>query len=148
MIRVEILEAPFDLAREVEAIALSGVGAVASFSGYVRGDGGIIAIELEHYPAMTARVLTTLAEQASNRWSLSACTILHRVGRLVVGEPIVLVAVAAPHRAEALEACSYLIDRLKTDAPFWKKEIGSEGRSDWVAAKLSDLDRSANWDGM
>ncbi|MFZ1476178.1 MAG: molybdenum cofactor biosynthesis protein MoaE, partial [Sphingorhabdus sp.] len=97
MIRVEILEAPFDLAREVEAIALSGVGAVASFSGYVRGDGGIIAIELEHSPAMTVRVLTTLAEQASNRWSLSACTILHRVGRLAVGEPIVLVAVASPH---------------------------------------------------
>lgn len=148
MIRVEILEAPFDLAREIEAIALPGVGAVASFSGYVRGDNGIIAIELEHYPAMTARVLTELAEQASSRWSLSACTILHRVGRLAVGEPIVLVAVASPHRAEALEACSYLIDRLKTDAPFWKKEIGPDGRADWVAAKSSDVDRAACWDEM
>lgn len=148
MIRVEILEAPFDLAREVEVIASAGVGAVATFSGYVRGDDGIVAIELEHYPAMTGRVLTELAEHATRRWYLSGCTVLHRVGRLSVGEAIVLVAVASPHRAEALEACSYLIDRLKTDAPFWKKEIRPDGRADWVAAKLSDLDRSANWDEM
>lgn len=148
MIRVEILEAPFDLAREVELIASAGVGAVATFSGYVRGDDGIVAIELEHYPAMTGRVLTELAEYATRRWNLSGCTVLHRIGRLDVGEAIVLVAVASSHRAEALEACSYLIDRLKTDAPFWKKEIRHDGRADWVAAKLSDLDRSANWDEM
>ncbi len=93
-------------AAELAALQLEGVGAVASFTGLVRGDDGVTAIALEHYPAMTEAALRALAETATARWHLAGCTVIHRIGKMAVGEAIVLVATAAPHRAAALEACT------------------------------------------
>ena len=121
-----------------------GVGAVATFTGLVRGDDGVTTLELEHYPGATERALTDLVEQAAARWSLSAATVVHRVGPMAPGERIVFVGTAAPHRGAALEACAYLIDRLKTDAPFWKRETrGDELR--WVEPRASDDAAAARW---
>ncbi len=121
-----------------------GVGAVATFTGIVRSDDGVTAIELEHYPGMTEASLREICEIASERWNLAGCTIIHRVGRMEVGAPIVLVATASSHRAAALEACAFLIDRLKTDAPFWKKEYRGSTEQ-WVDAKASDVERAERW---
>src|SRR3982750_861992 len=126
MMRVGGGDAPIDRAALIPLEALGG-GAVASFTGIVRDDGGVVAIELEHYPAMTQPSLEALADEAGKRWSLLGCVLIHRIGQIAVGEPVVLVGTAASHRAEALEACSFLIDRLKTDAPFWKKEHIDDG---------------------
>jgi molybdopterin synthase catalytic subunit len=145
MISVRVSPDSFDVAAELAVIQLNGVGAIASFTGIVRGDDGVAAIELEHYPAMTEASLRALCESATARWSLSACTLLHRVGKMAVGEQIVLVATAASHRAAALEACSYLIDRLKTDAPFWKKEYRGLSEGQWVEAKTSDIESAERW---
>jgi molybdopterin synthase catalytic subunit len=142
--KVRVQHDAFDMAAEMAALEQQGVGAIASFIGIVRGDDGVLAIALEHYPAMTQASLEALADDARARWELTDCTLLHRVGRMEVGEPIVLVLTAAPHRAAALEACSFLIDRLKTDAPFWKKEYRQEGER-WVEAKASDSDRAGQW---
>jgi molybdopterin synthase catalytic subunit len=144
MIDVRVQTERFDTAAVLSALELGGVGAVASFTGLVRGDDGVTAIVLEHYPAMTKASLRALAEEAHSRWQLSGCTLIHRVGRMAVGEPIVLVATASPHRTAALEACAFLIDRLKTDAPFWKKEYRGE-QAEWVEAKASDDARAAVW---
>lgn len=144
MMEARVQTEPFDAGAVLAALEGQGVGAVASFTGIVRGDDGVTAIELEHYPAMTEASLNALAEEAQRRWSLSGCTIIHRVGRMEVGEPIVIVATASAHRAAALEACTFLIDRLKTDAPFWKKEFrGAE--AEWVEAKASDEARASKW---
>ena len=124
-------------------------GAVATFSGYVRADksaGGaaVTTLELEHYPGATETALTRLAEAASARWSLTAASIVHRVGAMAPGERIVFVATCAPHRAAALEACAHLIDRLKIDAPFWKRETaGDDAR--WVEARASDDAAAERW---
>jgi molybdopterin synthase catalytic subunit len=144
MIRVIVQQERFDSGAELAALECLGVGAVASFTGIVRSDDGVTAIELEHYPAMTQASLEALAEEATARWKLTAATIIHRIGYLNVGEPVVLVATASAHRAEALEACAFLIDRLKTEAPFWKKEHRAEGAS-WVEAKASDDARAGRW---
>jgi molybdopterin synthase catalytic subunit len=144
MIRVIIQQDRFDSGAELAALEGLSVGAVASFIGIVRSDDGVSAIELEHYPAMTQASLEALAEEATARWNLSAATIIHRIGYLTVGEPVVMVAAASAHRAEALEACAFLIDRLKIDAPFWKKEHRAEGAS-WVEAKASDDARAEKW---
>jgi molybdopterin synthase catalytic subunit len=144
MIDVRVQTEPFDTAAVLAALELEGVGAVASFTGLVRSDDGVTAIALEHYPAMTEASLRALAEDAHGRWQLSGCALIHRVGRMAVGEPIVFVATASPHRAAALEACAFLIDRLKTDAPFWKKEYRGE-QTEWVEAKASDDARAAGW---
>jgi molybdopterin synthase catalytic subunit len=121
------------------------VGAISSFTGLVRSDNGVNAIELEHYPAMTEASLRAVAAEANSRWNLSGAIIVHRVGKMAVGEPIVFVAAASAHRAEALAACAFLIDRLKTDAPFWKKEYRGD-YAYWVEAKASDDARAADWD--
>ena len=111
----------------------------------MRSDDGVTAIELEHYPAMTYASLRAVAAEALSRWNLSGAIIVHRVGKMAVGEPIVFVAAASAHRAGALVACAFLIDRLKTDVPFWKKEFrGADAR--WVEAKASDDARAADWD--
>lgn len=150
MIRVAVGPEPIDLAAEQALVeAVPGTGAVANFTGLVRADadaGGTVSVlELEHYPGVTEAALTRLAEEASRRWSLAAATIVHRVGPMGPGERIVLVLAAAPHRAAALEACAYLIDRLKTDAPFWKRETrGGEAR--WVEAREGDATRAAAWE--
>ena len=120
-----VQEAPFDLGAETTVFAQGrkDMGAVVTFTGIVRdtGDARLEAMEIEHYPGMTEDALCTLAEAAMDRWSLFGVTILHRVGRMEVGERIVFIGTAAAHRREALDACAYLIDRLKTDAPFWKR---------------------------
>ena len=100
---------------------------------------------LEHYPAMTGAVLEALAGEAAARWPLDGVTLIHRVGRLFPGDRIVFVGAASRHRAAALEACAFLIDRLKTDAPFWKKEEFADGRSAWVEARASDDDAARRW---
>ncbi|MEI9928923.1 MAG: molybdenum cofactor biosynthesis protein MoaE [Sphingomonas sp.] len=145
MIRIAVQPAPIDLAAELAAIEGRGAGAVASFTGLVRGDDGVTGLELEHYPGMTEAALMALAERATARWGLLAATIVHRVGAMAPGERIVFVATSATHRAAALEACAYLIDRLKTDAPFWKRET-RRGAARWVEARAGDDERAGRWD--
>ena len=145
MITVRVSPDPFDTGAEIAALAREGMGAVASFTGIVRGDGGLIALTLEHYPAMTEAALRALADEAASRWSLGGVTLHHRVGRLVPGDPIVLVACASVHRKDALDACAFLIDRLKTDAPFWKRESFADGREIWVEARATDDAAAARW---
>ncbi len=118
--------------------AVGAVGAVASFVGLVRGVGGIQALILEHYPKMTESALHGLVTQAQEQWQLTGCLLEHRVGQLPVGAPIVLVACASPHRAEALAACQFLMDRLKTNAPFWKREVFADGTEQWVVPRPED----------
>jgi molybdopterin synthase catalytic subunit len=130
---------------ELAPLGSLGGGAVASFTGIVRDDGGVTGIELEHYPVMTEASLNALVDEAFARWSLLGAVLIHRVGVISVGEPIVLVGTAANHRAEALEACAFLIDRLKTDAPFWKKEHHVDGSAAWVEAKAIDEARADLW---
>lgn len=144
MIRVCVQRAAFDIAAETLALEAAGVGAIATFTGIVRSDDGVSAIELEHYPGMTEASLADICNAACERWPLAGCTLIHRIGRMELGEPIVLVATASPHRAAALEACAFLIDRLKTDAPFWKKEYRGDVES-WVEAKASDEARAGRW---
>ncbi len=145
MIAVRVSPDPFDLNAVIAALAGEGVGAVASFVGLVRGDDGLVALTLEHYPAMTEAALRSLAEAAHARWNLKGVHIHHRVGRLTPGAPIVLTATAAAHRADALDACAYLIDRLKTDAPFWKHESFADGREHWVEARAGDAAATSRW---
>ena len=144
MIDVRIQTEAFDSAVLLASLQTEGVGAIASFTGLVRSDDGVTAIELEHYPAMTEASLRAVAAEAQSRWNLSGAIIVHRVGKMAVGEPIVFVAAASAHRTEALAACAFLIDRLKTDAPFWKKEYRGD-QAQWVEAKASDDENSAKW---
>jgi len=137
----------FDGSEEIDALTREqpeGTGAVATFTGYVRGDGGLSALRLEHYPGMTEREIARIAAEAGTRWPLSGVTIIHRVGRLKVGERIVLVAVASSHRAAAFAACEFLMDFLKTRAPFWKEEERG-GVAQWVEAKSSDDAAAERW---
>ncbi len=145
MICVRVQAEPFDAGAELLPLAQLGGGAVASFTGIARQDGDVSAIELEHYPAMTRHALAALVEEACAKWSLLGCILIHRVGVIAVGEAIVLVGTAASHRAAALEATSFLIDRLKTDAPFWKKEHRSDGSAGWVEPKDSDDAAAEKW---
>ena len=119
-------------------------GALASFVGQVRGGGGLIALELEHYPGVTEKALERIAGHAIRRWDLRKAVIIHRVGRMSVGDPIVFVGAAAPHRRAALDAVSFMIDVLKTQAPFWKKEY-TTGGDRWVEARAEDDAASARW---
>lgn len=144
MIRVVVQEAPIDLAAEHALAEAADAGAVASFTGLVRGDDGVTELALEHYPGATERALEALCAQAVERWSLARATVVHRVGPMVPGDRVVFVATTARHRGAALEACAFLIDRLKTGAPFWKRERrGSEAR--WVEARESDDLAAARW---
>lgn len=147
MPRILVQEAPFDVAAEMAALTASrtDVGALASFTGLCRADDGLSAMVLEHYPAMTERALARIADEAMARWPLTGCTVIHRVGRLLPGEPIVLVLAASAHRAAALEACAFLMDWLKTRAPFWKREEPAEGAPRWVEAREADDEAAARW---
>jgi molybdopterin synthase catalytic subunit len=142
---VRVTPDAFDSAAELAPLVGLGGGAVASFTGLARDDNGVTAIELEHYPAMTEASLNALVDQSIARWSLLGAVLIHRVGIINVGNPIVLVGTAANHRAEALEACAFLIDRLKIDAPFWKREHRGDGSANWVEAKGSDEERAGRW---
>jgi len=144
MIRVLVTEAAIDIAAESDALERAGGGAVATFTGLVRDDGGVEELFLEHYPVATEKALNDLAAEAVQRWSLAAATVIHRVGAMTPGARIVFVGTAAAHRAAALEACAFLIDRLKTDAPFWKRETrGQDAR--WVGERDSDRDAADRW---
>ncbi len=148
MIRVQ--EQPFDPAVELAAFAAerTDVGGIAVFLGRVRdrdGDVAIRAMTLEHYPGMTERMLERLEAEARRRWPLLEVLVIHRVGRMTPGEPIVLVATAAAHRRAAFEACAFLVDWLKTRAPFWKFEETSAGGR-WVEARASDDEAAARWE--
>jgi molybdopterin synthase catalytic subunit len=146
---VRVQEEPFDVGAELAALTAgrTDIGAIASFVGLVRDVAGserIAAMTLEHYPGMTERKLAEIEAEAKARWPLQASLMVHRYGRMEPGEPIVLVATASPHRAAALEACAFLIDWLKTKAPFWKlEETGGEAR--WVAARDDDDAAAARW---
>ena len=121
------------------------IGAVATFTGVVRSGGGLTAMTLEHYPGMTEKALADIEAEARSRWPLQASRIIHRVGRLVPGNNIVLVVTASAHREAALEAARFLMDYLKTEAPFWKlEERGAERR--WVEARSSDDKARARWE--
>ncbi len=145
MKRVVISDEPIGTEVALAGLSDLGGGAVSSFTGISRDDGGVTAIELEHYPGMTESSLIRLIDEAFARWALLGAAIVHRIGHIAVGEPVVVVGAASRHRADALEATAFLIDRLKTDAPFWKKEHYADGTSVWVDAKSSDDDRSSRW---
>ncbi len=145
MITVRVCETDFDVGAETEPLMKDGVGGVATFLGVVRGKGGLVSLTLEHYPAMTEHALLDLAEQAARRWSLAHVALIHRTGTMHPGDRIVFVATASPHRAAALESCAYLIDRLKTDAPFWKREVFADGRAGWVKPRETDATAVARW---
>jgi molybdopterin synthase catalytic subunit len=144
VIRIAVSDAPIDIAAELERVEVADAGGIASFTGRVRRDDGVAALTLEHYPGMTEAALRAVAETAAARWSLAAVTIVHRVGRMAPGDRIVFVAAAAAHRQAALAACAYCIDRLKTDAPFWKREATADGDR-WVEAREADRARADDW---
>lgn len=144
MIHISVQAGDFDSGAELAALETLGGGGVASFTGVVRGSGGLTALELEHYPGMTEAALRQLAEESMVRWPLLGVTLIHRIGRLVPGDRIVFVATASAHRAAALEASGFLIDRLKTDTPFWKKEHFGD-RAEWVDARDSDNAAAERW---
>lgn len=135
----------FDLAAELRGFG-AGAGAVVTFTGVVRDDTGrLAALEIEHYPGMTERALSDFGDEAARRFDLLDWRIVHRHGRLNVGAQIMMVATAARHRRAAFEGAEYLMDWLKSRAPFWKREIGQDGSALWVEARSSDEDALARW---
>ena len=145
---ITVSDAPFAPGEVLDQFSAEqmGAGAIVSFTGVVRDlpGGGLEAMEIEHYPGMTEAALTQIAEDAKRRWPLTGALIIHRYGRLAPGEIIMMVATASTHRAAAFEAADFLMDYLKSRAPFWKKEIASDGAT-WVAAKESDEDALKRW---
>lgn len=144
--RIVVQSAAFDPGAELDGFAHGGseIGAVVSFTGLVRGAGGLSAMEIEHYPGMTKKAITAMAETARARWALDDVLVIHRFGSLKPGERIMMVATASRHRAAAFEAAEFLMDYLKSRAPFWKKEIGPDGAA-WVAAKDEDEAALERW---
>ena len=143
---VRVQKQPFDLGEEARVFAAGadGAGAVVTFSGIVRGEGRLSAMEIEHYPGMTERALEAIRAEAMERWSLVDALIIHRFGAMRPGEQIMMVASAGKHRREAFEAAEFLMDYLKSRAPFWKKEFGPDGEA-WVAARDEDEDALKRW---
>jgi molybdopterin synthase catalytic subunit len=144
MITIRIQHEDFDIGTEIAALDAEDTGAVATFTGKVRKEGDLTALTLEHYPGMTEREIARIVEDAQTRWPLLGVTIIHRIGRLMPGEKIVLVAVAASHRSAAFQACEFLMDYLKTRAPFWKEEARG-GKTQWVEARHSDDHAAERW---
>ena len=148
--KIAVQEADFDVGVELAAMTRGQpeVGACASFVGYVRdrNDGAAVAaMTLEHYPGMTEKALATIVDEARGRWALLDVTVIHRVGRLDIGDQIVLVAVTSAHRGEAFAACEFIMDYLKTRAPFWKREETPEGAR-WVDARETDDVAAGRWE--
>tara|TARA_B100000676_G_scaffold189973_1_gene186805 strand:+ start:6838 stop:7287 length:450 start_codon:yes stop_codon:yes gene_type:complete len=146
---IRVQREDFDVGAEMAALTEgnTGIGGVASFVGLVRdmaGGSGDSSMTLEHYPGMTEKMLVEIDEEAHRRWPLEASMIIHRYGRLETGDQIVMVLTASAHRAAALESCAFLIDWLKTGAPFWKLESTPDGET-WVEARTSDDDATAKW---
>jgi len=149
-VTIRVQEAAFDVGAEMAALTLgrTDIGGVGCFLGTVRGVSGgrpILEMTLEHYAAMTLPALQAIVHEAEERWPLLGCTVIHRVGRLLPGDCIVLVLAASAHRQAALDAAQFLIDYLKTRAPFWKKERFVDGDEAWVAARLADEQAASKW---
>lgn len=144
--KVRVQSEPFDAGAELNVFAQGrvDVGAVVSFTGVVRDRAGLSGMEIEHYPGMTERAITRIVAEAMHRWSLADVLVIHRYGALPLGAPIMMVATAAAHRGDAFAAAEYLMDYLKSRAPFWKKEITAEG-ADWVAATAADEATLSRW---
>ena len=136
----------FDVNAEIAALTRGSkeIGAIVTFSGHVRADDGLTALTLEHYPGMTEREIASHVREAEQRWPLTGVTIVHRIGRLEPGTRIVLVATASSHRQAAFAAAEFLMDYLKTRAPFWKEEERGDSKT-WVAAKDTDEDAVRRW---
>jgi molybdopterin synthase catalytic subunit len=146
--QVRVQSDPFDAGAELNAFAngRQDLGAIVTFSGVVRdtADGGLRGMVIEHYPGMTERALQKIAQDAAERWSLGDVLVIHRYGPLAAGDIIMMVATAARHRKDAFEAAEYLMDYLKSRAPFWKKEQTTDG-SDWVESKEEDEQALTRW---
>ena len=154
MAKISVQTEDFDVGAEIAALTAgrTDIGGLGCFVGLVRAakphdapGAPIAALTLEHYPALTHRAIARIAEEAAQRWSLLGCTVIHRAGRMLPGENIVLVLAASAHRQAALDATAFLIDWLKTKAPFWKREEFPGGGSSWVEAKAADDAAAARW---
>jgi molybdopterin synthase catalytic subunit len=154
MAKISVQTEDFDVAAEIGRLTRgrTDIGGIGCFVGVVRedkplgtADSPIRALTLEHYPAMTTKAITRIVEEAELRWNLLGCTVIHRVGRMSPGENIVLVLAASAHRQAALDATAFLIDWLKTKAPFWKREELRNGEHNWVDARDSDEAAAARW---
>ncbi len=148
MMRILVQEASFDVGAELNAFQAgkTDMGAIVSFSGIVRDlpEAPLRHMLIEHYPGMTERALTKIAEEACERWSLGDVLVIHRYGQMAPGDQIMMVATASPHRKDAFAAADFLMDYLKSRAPFWKKEVTADG-SDWVSAKDEDEEALRRW---
>jgi molybdopterin synthase catalytic subunit len=149
-VAVRVQREDFDIGAEVGRLTAdrTDIGAVVTFTGTVRGDNagaGIVAMTLEHYPGMTEEELTRVEAEAAARWPLQASLIVHRIGTLTPGDNIVLVVTASAHRQAAFDAAAFLMDYLKTRAPFWKKELDADGQERWVEERRSDDDAAERW---
>jgi molybdopterin synthase catalytic subunit len=144
---IRIQAQAFDAGAEITALTKgrTDAGAVVTFSGHVRGDDGLASMTLEHYPGMTEREIARHVDEAEKRWPLLGVTVIHRIGRLVPGDPIVLVAVSSRHRKAAFEAAEFLMDYLKTRAPFWKEETRGAS-TNWVEERVSDSEQAKRWE--
>ena len=148
MDKIVVQTEDFDLTTEVEFIKSSSpnVGAIVSFIGTVRdlNNESLVSLTLEHYPEMTEKSLESIANKARDKWELESITIIHRVGTLCIGDQIVLVITTSEHRQEAFDSCNFIMDYLKTDAPFWKKEI-SDKKEKWVESRETDKKQKNRW---
>lgn len=143
---VRVQDEPFDPTAELAKLQTGGAGALASFAGYVRGENGAVAeLILDHYPGFTESEIARIETQARNRFDVIDTLIIHRYGAIRAGEPIVLVAALAAHRKPALQAVDFIMDHLKTDAPFWKRESGQHGAR-WIEPRNTDRAARAAWE--
>ena len=146
--QIRVQSEPFDMGAEANAFAktANGAGAIVTFTGITRDNaaGDLTVMEIEHYPGMTERALTDIAATAMTRWHLTDCLVIHRYGRLAPTDPIMMVATASRHRADAFAAAEFLMDYLKSRAPFWKKEI-TASKTDWVEARAEDEAALKRW---
>lgn len=149
MISISVQREDFDVGEEYQRLKADcqTVGGIALFTGLVRDITGnpLTSLQLEHYPGMTEKSLQATAEEALQRWPVADIRIVHRIGELKPGDQIVLVAVSGEHRAAVFSACEFIMDVLKTSAPFWKKEVHRDGKGHWVEAKTSDQQRARRW---
>ena len=144
--KVIIQEQDFNAGFEINKLQQNNsTGAIVSFVGSVRGNDDFLALEIEHYPKMTKNAILQIVDQASKRWHIIDSLVIHRIGKLAVNQQIVLIAVSSKHRGIAFSACEYIIDYLKTQAPFWKKEYTKQG-CHWVESRYSDLQAKSKWD--
>ena len=144
--KIRVSHDDFDVSEEIAALEREGrtAGAVVTFTGVVRSDDGVTAMHLEHYPEMTEKSLARIVEKARERWDIEDAVVIHRVGELKAGDRIVLTVVTSAHRREAFEASEFIMDWLKTEAPFWKKEVTPQGGR-WVDARESDELAKNRW---